>query len=239
MIGCDCRVCTSSDPRDKRTRTSAVFEVSGRRILVDTGPELRLQCVACGVDDVDAVIYTHHHADHVVGLDDVRIFNHRKGRALPIYASAATLDRLRAMFAYAFEDDPDYPSAKPELRPFEIRGPFEIDGIAIRPIPYQHGPLEVLGFRVGDIAYCPDCSLMPENSRALLRGLDVLVLDALRRRPHPTHFNLEQAVAEARRIAAERTCFTHIAHELLHAETNAELPAGMELAYDGLVFESD
>ncbi len=239
MIGCDCRVCASSDPRDKRTRTSAVFEVAGRRILVDTGPELRLQCVACGIADVDAVVYTHHHADHVVGLDDVRIFNHRRGRALPIYASAATLARLRSMFAYAFEHDPEYPSAKPELEPIEIRGPFEIAGIPLRPIPYRHGPLEVLGFRIGNAAYCPDCSFVPDESRALLRGLDVLVLDALRRRPHPTHFNLEQAVEESRRIGAERTWFTHIAHELLHAETNAELPAGMELAYDGLVLGCD
>jgi phosphoribosyl 1,2-cyclic phosphate phosphodiesterase len=139
------------------------------------------------------------------------------------------------MFAYAFFDDPDYPSAKPQLDARVIEGPFELFDARIIPIPYFHGPLPVLGFRIGSIAYCPDCNFIPDESRALLRDLDALVLDGLRRRPHPTHFNLAQAVEEAGRIGAARTFFTHIAHELKHAETNAELPRGMELAYDGLV----
>ncbi len=239
MIACDCGVCTSSDPRDRRSRTSALFSFEQRNLLIDTSPELRLQCLANNVRSVDAILFTHHHADHVVGLDDVRRFNWISRAVLDIYADAATLARLRAMFAYAFEDDPQYPSAKPDLRTRQIDGPFELFGRQIIPIRYQHGPLPVLGFRIGRVAYCPDCSHMPDASRALLSGLDVLVLDALRRRPHPTHFNLEQAIEEAQRIGAKRTVFTHIAHELPHEQTNRELPEGMELAYDGLVLTSD
>ena len=237
MIGCDCAVCTSVDPRDRRSRASALLSYNDRHVLVDTSPELRLQCIACGVNRVDAILYTHAHADHVVGLDDVRRFNWLQDTALSVYGSAETLDRVREMFGYAFDDDPEYPSAKPVLRGEPITGPLTLFDRQVIPIPYQHGTLPVLGFRVGDLAYCPDCSEIPVESRALLQGLKVLVLDGLRRRPHPTHFNLEQAVAEARRIAAERTYFTHIAHELSHAATNAELPTGMQLAYDGLVCE--
>lgn len=237
MIGCDCPVCTSDDPRDRRTRPSAYVSCDGGHFLIDTSPELRLQCLACGVTHVDAILFTHAHADHVVGLDDVRRFNWMQGAAIPVYADASTLTRVRTMFRYAFADDPDYPSAKPRLRAVEVTGPWTIGGCEIVPIPYWHGREQILGFRIGGVAYCPDCSGVPDSSRALLAGLEVLVLDGLRRRPHPTHFNLEQAVAEAQRIGARRTYFTHIAHELKHAETNAELPAGMELAYDGLVVE--
>lgn len=239
MIACTCEVCASTDPRDHRTRTSAVFSYDGHNLLVDTAPELRLQCLACDVRRVDALFYTHAHADHIVGLDDVRIFNQMQGGPLNVYANESTLKRLQAMFRYAFVDEPDYPSAKPQLRPVLLDGPIELFSRAIVPIPYLHGPTEVLGLRVGGAAYCPDCNHIPESSLELLKDLDVLVLDALRRRPHPTHFNLEQAVVMARRIGARRTYFTHIAHELGHAATNAELPDGMELAYDGLVCETD
>lgn len=238
MIGCDCAVCASRDPRDRRMRTSAVFAWDERAVLIDTGPELRMQCLAHGVTRVHAVLYTHHHADHVVGLDDIRRFNWLLGAPLDIYGNELTLARLRMMFDYAFDDDPEYPSHKPQLRPQIVRGPFELFGRRVIPVPYRHGRVEVLGYRIGDVAYCPDCGEMPSASRELLRGLDVLILDALRRRPHPTHFNLEQAIDEARRIGAARTYFTHIAHELGHAATNAELPAGMELAYDGLSIDS-
>lgn len=237
MIGCDCDVCRSGDPRDRRTRTSALASFEEHHLLIDTGPEMRLQCLACDVRRVDAILFTHHHADHVVGLDDVRRFNWLSGGAIPVYANRRTLDCLTTMFRYAFEDDAEYPSAKPQLIPHEIRGPFELFGREIIPIPYFHGELPVLGFRVGGVAYCPDCSRIPDDTLGLLRDLDVLVLDALRRRPHPTHFNLEQAVDQARRIGARRTYFTHIAHELGHAETNATLPDGMALAYDGQVME--
>ncbi len=238
MIACDCRVCTSADPHDRRSRTSALFSFDGNYVLVDTSPELRLQCVAQSVRRVDAVLMTHAHADHVVGLDDVRRFNDIRKTPLNVYASRETLARVRQMFDYAFIDDPDYPSHKPTLIPVPVEGPFALFGRRVTPVPYKHGPFDVLGYRIGDIAYCPDCNFIPASSRELLAGLDVLILGALRRRPHPTHFNLEQAVAEAGRIGARRTYFTHIAHELLHAEVCAELPAGMSLAHDGLVCES-
>jgi len=239
MIGCDCAVCTSDDPRDKRTRTSVVFSYDEHNILVDTPPELRLQCIAQDIRRADAILFTHFHADHIAGLDDVRRFNWIQGGPITLYGDRPTLQELRQTFAYAFVDDPEYPSAKPELDAVALDGPIELFGRQIIPIPLMHGPQPVFGFRVGKIAYCTDCNLIPDDSRKLLRNLDILVLDAVRRRPHATHFNLEQAVEEARRIGAKHTYFTHIAHELKHAETNAELPPGMELAYDGLVCISD
>lgn len=238
MIACDCRVCTSADPRDRRHRTSALFSFDDHHVLVDTSPELRLQCVACGVRRVDALLFTHAHADHVAGLDDVRRFNDIGHAPLRVFGASETLARLQIMFDYAFTDDPDYLSHKPTLIASPVAGAFELFGRVVTPLPYRHGPTEVLGWRIGDIAYCPDCNFIPDTTRPLLEGLDVLVLNALRRRPHPTHFNLEQAVVEARRIGARRTYFIHIAHELLHAETCAELPEGMSLAYDGLVCDS-
>lgn len=239
MIGCNCPTCTSDDPHDKRTRASAVFGFDGCNVLIDTGPELRLQCVACGLREVHAILFTHHHADHVVGLDDVRVFNRKREREIVVYGSRYTLERVERMFPYAFRDDPDYPSVKPRLRAHPIDGPFELSGRRIVPIPLLHGELGVLGFRAGRIAYCTDCSRIPDESHALLEDLDVLILDAVRNRPHPTHFNLEEAIEAARRIGARLTYFTHIAHALRHAEVNRDLPQGMALAYDGLVCESD
>lgn len=248
MIGCDCAVCTSADPRDHRMRVSAVFHLDAQRaesgnacdpnnapnLLVDCGPELRLQCVARNIRRVDAVLLTHHHADHITGMDDLRRFNWLQRGPIRVYAAPETLGRVRRMFSYCFEDDSEYPSAKPQLEPVRIDGRFELCGVEVTPVPLLHGSLPVLGYRVGRIAYCTDVSRVPEDSLRLLRDLDVLILGALRRRPHPTHFNLEQAVEQAERIGARRTFFTHIAHELPHAATNAELPHGMELAYDGL-----
>lgn len=239
MIACDCRVCTSEDARDKRTRTSAVFSTEGGSVLVDTSPELRLQCLACDVRRIDAVFFTHHHADHVVGLDDLRRFNSLLGGPLPVYANRRTLDALQAMFAYAFAHDPAYPSAKPQLEPVQVDdAPFQLIGRTVTPLPLLHGRLPVLGLRMGDVAYCPDCNRIPEQTLPLLEKLDVLVLDALRRTPHPTHFNLAQALEVAAKVRASRTFLTHMAHELLHAEVSAELPHGVQLAYDGLVIES-
>ncbi|RMF77799.1 MAG: MBL fold metallo-hydrolase, partial [Planctomycetota bacterium] len=179
MIGCACDVCRSDDPRDRRTRASAVFEFDGHRVLIDTSPELRLQCIAADIDSIDAVLFTHHHADHVVGLDDVRVFCER-GEPLAVYAAPPTLDRLRAMFAYAFDHDDAYPSAIPRLAAHSIDGPFELFGRRVTPIPLWHGPLPILGFRIGDVAYCTDCNAIPEESLPLLANLDVLVLDGLR-----------------------------------------------------------
>ena len=238
MIACDCEVCTSPDPRDKRTRPSITIQYGATCLLIDTSPELRLQCLANDVRRIDAVLYTHHHIDHVAGLDDLRRFNWIQDQALPCFGQAATLERLRTMFTYVFDHDPDYPSAKPRLTLHEIDDPIEIGGRIITPIPLMHGDLPVLGFRVGDFAYCTDVSFIPEPSWQLLQDLDVLILDALRRRPHPTHFNLDQAVDHARRIGARSTYFTHIAHELPHEQTNDVLPESMALAYDTLTIAS-
>ncbi|NLU21902.1 MAG: MBL fold metallo-hydrolase [Phycisphaerae bacterium] len=238
MIGCDCPVCTSPDPRDKRTRSSILIETAGQSILVDTTPELRVQCLTCNVRRVDAVLYTHAHADHVTGMDDLRRFNHLQSGPITCYADAHTGAILKRMFSYAFNHDPNYVSAIPQLNLAPIDGPLELNGVRIIPIRLFHGELPVLGFRVGRFAYCTDVSRIPDESFELLRGLEVLVLDALRRRPHPTHFNLEQAVETAGRIAADQTYFTHIAHELGHEATNVELPRNMALGYDGQVIDS-
>lgn len=214
-----------------------LVEADGRSLLIDTTPELRLQCLACDVRRVDAVLFTHHHADHVMGLDDLRRFNAIQGTVLTCYGDEATVSTLERVFPYAFHHSPDYPSSKPNLRLELIEGPFEIDGVPITPIPLYHGKLHVFGFRLGRFAYCTDVSSIPDSSWPLLADLDVLVLDALRKRPHPTHFNLEQAVEIAGRINARRTVFTHIAHELAHDATNASLPTQMALGYDGQVIE--
>ncbi|MBI1825076.1 MAG: MBL fold metallo-hydrolase [Planctomycetes bacterium] len=238
MIGCDCQVCTSDDPRDKRTRPSIFVCHKELHILIDTTPELRLQCIANQINRVDAVLFTHHHADHVAGLDDLRRFNWLTKKSMPCYGTKRTLDALRRMFLYAFEHAPDSPHSRPHLTLHELDGrPFEIAGHEIIPIPLLHGPMPVLGFRFGKFAYCTDCSIVPDDSRSLLHGVEVLILDALRHDTHPTHMNLSQAVETAQRIGASRTYFTHMAHQLKHADTNAMLPDGMELAYDGLRIE--
>jgi len=239
MIGCGCAVCTSDDPRDKRTRPSIFVRMGDTRLLVDTSPELRLQCLTHGIVAVDAVLFTHHHADHVAGLDDLRRFNWLMKKPMPCYGTPRTLEALRRMFAYAFEHAPDSPHSRPELELRTIdREPFTVGGETIVPVPLMHGPMPVLGFRFGRFAYCTDCSHIPGESLDLLRDLEVLVLDALRPTPHPTHLSVEQAVDLARRIGAGRTYFTHMAHQLKHAETNRGLPSGMELAYDGLRFNA-
>jgi phosphoribosyl 1,2-cyclic phosphate phosphodiesterase len=237
MIACSCRVCTSSDPRDKRSRVSVLLEFAGKHVLIDTAPELRLQCIANNVPRVDAVLFTHAHADHIVGLDDLRRFNDILNGPLPCYGSKDTMEHLQRMFSYAFTHNPYYVSAKPRLHAIEVNGAFDLFGSPVVPVELVHGSTLVLGYRIGRFAYCTDCNDIPPTSQEKLRDLDVLVLDALRIRPHPTHLTLEQAIDWARRIGAKRTFFTHIAHEILHAEIAPSLPAGMELAYDGLAID--
>ncbi len=234
MIGCACPVCASADPRDQRTRASIFVRISGTQLLVDTTPELRLQCIANGIETIDAVLFTHHHADHIAGLDDVRRFNWLTHTAVPCYGTERTLAGVKNMFAYAFHPAADSPHSRPELELHEIGdAPFEIGSATIVPIPLMHGPLPVLGFRFHRFAYCTDCSYIPEASMRLLDDLDVLVLDGVRKQPHPTHFSIDQAVEVARAVGARQTFFTHMSHQLGHAETNARLPQGMALAYDG------
>ena len=242
MIGCDCAVCTSTDPRDKRTRPSVVISYGAHdartRVLIDTTPELRLQALATGLGRIDAVVFTHAHADHIMGLDDVRRFNTIKQGPLDVWASPATHGTLRNVFGYAFrEPDPAMRLFRPHLVPRDITGPFDIAGVRWTPVPLLHGRMPVYGYRVGGIAYCTDVSEIPEASFELLRGLDVLVLDALQHTKHSTHFTLEEAVAASKRIGARRTYFTHIAHGLGDAETNKALLSTMQLAHDGLIVQ--
>jgi len=235
MIGCRCAVCTSTDSRDTRTRPSVVFSRNGKNVLIDTTPELRLQCVTQRVEMIEAVVYTHAHADHIFGLDDVRRFNVLRGGPLDVWADDLTFKILNQCFAYAFmEPTPELRIFRPHLLRHNVKGPFEIASMRFIPIPLFHGQMPVLGFRVGKIAYCTDVSRIPDQSFPMLEGLDILILDALQHAPHVTHFNLQQAIAAARQIGAKRTLFTHIAHALGHEATNATLPAGMELAWDGL-----
>jgi phosphoribosyl 1,2-cyclic phosphate phosphodiesterase len=238
MIGCDCEVCRSTDPRDTRSRPSIALEWDdGFRVLVDTTPDLRAQALRFDLRRVDAILFTHAHADHVMGLDEVRRYNMISKSPMPVFGDARTLREVRRTFAYIFESDAPKGGGVPDLRLFPIAGPFCLGPGVVQPVPIQHGPWEILGFRVGAFAYLTDCSGIPDASMTLLTGLDCLVLDALRRRPHPTHFTLEQSIVMARRIGARRTFFTHMAHDLGHEATCAALPAGMALAHDGLLLE--
>jgi phosphoribosyl 1,2-cyclic phosphate phosphodiesterase len=242
MIGCGCTTCTSTDPRDTRLRPSIYVETSGARVLVDAGPDLRAQALRHRITRVDTILFTHGHADHILGIDDVRRFNavredHKMAGTMPCYGDAATLEDIRRMFSYVFDPATPKGGGIPQLDLRQIDGPFAIADLDVVPVPVEHGKRPILGFRFDRVAYLTDCNRIPEPSWALLDGLDVLVLDALRIRPHPTHFSLDQAVATARRIGAPRTFFTHMCHDLLHAVTDGCLPAGMALAYDGLVLE--
>jgi phosphoribosyl 1,2-cyclic phosphate phosphodiesterase len=236
-IGCECPVCLSADPRDRRLRCSIVVEAGGRALLVDTPPELRLQALRSSIRRVDALLYTHTHADHLFGLDDVRRFNEMQGGDLPVYGSDETLADVRRSYRYVFVPT-QAGGGKPQLRllPLE-REEFTVAGIPVRAVPVLHGRLPVLGFRIGDFAYVTDVSLVPDPSRERLHGLDTLVLGALRWEPHPTHFTIDQAIAFAREIGPRRTFLTHLAHNVPHAETERKLPKGVRLAYDGLVLE--
>jgi phosphoribosyl 1,2-cyclic phosphate phosphodiesterase len=234
MIGCHCPVCSSTDPRDHRDRPSVCISYGQARVIVDTTPELRLQCIRHSIDMIDAVVYTHAHADHMMGLDDIRRFNALKAGPLDVYADERTFAALNRCFGYAFrEPEPELKVFRPHLIHRDIKGPFEIGGITWTPIPLLHGAMPILGFRVGHLAYCTDVSEIPESSYDLLNDLDVLVLDALQHKKHTTHFSLEEACAAAERIGARQTLFTHIAHAMPHAATNATLPAHLQLAYDG------
>lgn len=234
VIGCTCPVCTSLDFRDQRFRSSIHIEMDGVSLVVDTGPDFRIQMLRAGIRKLDAVLFTHEHKDHTAGLDDIRPFNFLQKKDMPIFGRAHVLEQIKREFAYIFSGK-KYPGV-PLVAPVEIDdNPFQFEGIQIIPIPVMHYKLPVLGFRIGDFTYITDANFIPEESIDLIRGSEILVLNALQKEPHISHFTLDEAVAMARRIGAKQTYFTHISHRLgLHAQTVDELPEGIALAYDGL-----
>ena len=239
MIGCTCAVCRSTDPRDRRLRPSIYLEVPGRAaILVDTTPDLRQQALTTGLTRLDAVLFTHSHADHILGLDEIRRFNFMQGAAIPCYATADVWESIRRTFYYVFDGVPREGGGIPKIDAHEITGPLAVAGVHVVPVPLLHGRMPILGFRFGDFAYLTDCSAIPEESWALVAGVETLIIDALRDKKHPTHFTVAEALEAIARIAPGRAYLTHMSHDLGHAETNARLPRGVELAYDGLSLDA-
>jgi len=241
VIGCECRVCRSEDPRDNRLRCACFVEMEELNVLIDAGPDFRRQALRYDIRRVDAVLFTHHHFDHVVGMDDLRPFFFGNRNPIPCYARANSAAVLRTMFRYIF-DDGSYPGV-PKLELKEVSEPFEVvsrygtgASVGVVPIEVLHGDLAMFGYRIGRFAYLTDTNRIPEAAFARLHDLDVLVLDALRLRPHKTHFTIDEAVATAQRIGAKQTYFIHMTHDILHAETDAALPKGINLGYDGLSF---
>lgn len=237
VISCDCAVCRSLNPKNKRLRSSVLFQVNDLHILVDTSPDLRQQLLRQPIPRVDAVLYTHAHADHIFGLDELRRFNYLQKERIAAYAHPETSIKLRSIFDYAFHQGALRPGV-PNLSLQDIEGKFNIAETEIIPIPLLHGGQEILGFRIGNMAYCTDVSGIPDASYKLLENLDILVLGALREKPHPTHFSLGQAIEQAQKINAKQTYFTHISHILNHDKHGKDLPDSCTFAYDGLVLES-
>ncbi len=237
-IACRCQVCTSPDPHDNRTRPSILLRYNGHVVVIDTTPDFRFQVLRENVDRLDAILYTHSHADHILGLDDIRPFNLQESKVIPIYGNKPAIEGLRRTFKYIF--DGNYPwGGVPLVQDHIITGPVELFGLEFVPIKVLHGYLEVLGFRFGRVAYLTDYKRIPEPSYPLLEDLDIVFLDALRHVDHPTHMTVTEALQEVEKIGPRRAFFTHIAHDLGHQETNAKLPEHVRLCYDGMRLEID
>jgi len=237
-IGCHCGTCTSTDARNRRLRSSVLLRHGEARILIDASFDLRQQALREKLDTLDAVLLTHGHADHVFGLDDVRMYNYHQRRPVPIYASARTASQVKRTFWYVFQESTDA-SSRPSLALTTVEGPFDLHGLVVRPFPVIHGEAIITGYRIGSFAYITDGKSIPAESFALLEGLDLLVINTLRRAPHPTHFTLEETLAAIRAIAPRRALLTHMSHDLEHASLAAELPPAIQPAYDGLTVEVD
>jgi phosphoribosyl 1,2-cyclic phosphate phosphodiesterase len=234
VLGCHCAVCSSADPRNNRTRCSALIEWFDHKVLIDTATDFRHQALRQGIEQVDSVLYTHAHADHVHGIDDLRTFTLTTGQAIPVFAARSVLDRVQGLFSYIFCET-DAPGYRPRLQLNPVDGPFGLFGQQVTPIPLVHGFGESLGYRVGSLAYVVDCSAIPESSWKLLQGLEVLVIDALRFREHQAHFSISEAIEVAGQLQVPRTLLTHLTHDIDHPRHSSDLPEGVEFAYDGQI----
>jgi phosphoribosyl 1,2-cyclic phosphate phosphodiesterase len=235
MVGCHCQVCDSTDRNDKRSRASILVESCGQRILVDTSTDLRSQMLRERIPQIDAVLLTHTHADHINGIDDLRGFNFIHRRIIPCYGSLETMELVTSRFSYIF-DGRNSEGYSPLMEPCTVDAAFELFGLSVLPVPIKHGTLSATGYRFDNAAYLTDCSEIPEASLALLQGLDLLIIDALRYSPHPNHFNIDGALQVVQALNPRRTLFTHLTHEVHHCD-GARLPAGVEFAYDGMTVE--
>jgi Metal-dependent hydrolases of the beta-lactamase superfamily I len=233
VLGCNCSTCTSTDPRDYRTRSSVYLQIGSRHILIDTATEMRLQTIKNHITRVDFVLMTHNHADHICGFDDLRRFNELQAEEISVYGNHLTIKGITKMFPYIFDDKIQKGGGKPRIDLHEIEEAFTIAGMEIIPIPVFHGEMAILGYRIGDFAYVTDCSCIPSTSFELLKNLKLLILGVLRFKPHPTHFNLEQGLTVINVLQPKRCLLTHLAHDFRHQEVNRILPENVELGYDG------
>lgn len=234
VIGCGCSTCTSTNEKNKRLRSSVLISLSGKQILIDTSIDFRQQALRYRIDRIDAILFTHHHVDHIFGLDDTRIFNKRQKKKIPCYGAKPTIKQLKHIYSYIFEY-PDIPGGIPMLDFLKLDSePFDVEGITVTPIEIMHGKMPINAYRIENAVYATDCSFISEESMDKFSNADVLILDCLRLRKHPTHFNLEQALETANKINARQTYFTHMSHEIEHDEVSKVLPNNVALAYDGL-----
>ena len=233
IVGCECKTCNSKDPKNNRFRSSIYVKTSQKNILIDTSPDLRLQLLENNITDIDFVLFTHAHADHIMGFDDLRAVNRINKADIPCYGNQETLDALKRKFAYIFKDH-HCKFAVPSVKLKEIEKPLDFGSVKITPLPVKHNNDTVLGYKINNMAYITDCSFIPEESFELIKDIDLLILDALRYKKHPKHFNIDQAVQVIKDLEVKRAYLTHISHEIEHNEVNEELPEGIQLAYDGL-----